>query len=148
MWGRYRGRCGDVCWGVGEVKDVGGEMVVLGVLEKVRRGVGETWGSVLGCGESERRCGEECWGVGQVRGDVERSVGVFEGVGKDVGTCVGCGARCMEVCGGMRKCGKKWVEVCGHGEKWGEVWGSVLGLAGSEGRCGEYLKVWEEVLAK
>ena len=57
------------------------------------------WGkmseSVLGCGGGEGKCGEVCWGVGEVR----RDVGVFENVGKGLGTCVGCGGRCGERCG-------------------------------------------------
>ena len=51
---------------------------------------------MLGRGGGEGKSGEVCWGVGEVSRDVEGSVGVFENVGKGLGTCVGCGARCGE----------------------------------------------------
>ena len=36
--------------------------------------------------------------MGEAKGNVG-SVGVFENVGIGLGTCVGCGARCGEMCG-------------------------------------------------
>ena len=58
---RCRGRCGEVCCGVGEMR--GG----VGVKRRVEGGV-ESWGRGR-CGRCWGRREKVCWGVGEVRRD-------------------------------------------------------------------------------
>ena len=157
VWG-----CGEVCWGVGEMKgDVGGGMGVLGVFKKIKRRVGkcvEVWEKVRGdagggvgkCVGVWGRCGvfenagrgvRTCvgvWGYEEVREKMCKEVG--RGEGKGVGVVCKCRERCREVCWGMRKCGESScvsMGSVGRGvEKcvgvWREVWGEMWGTVWGE----------------